>query len=182
MKARKLRVLLNDTQYSLSNHAEYIAIGSDLCHDLISVNKKTLKVRYALDTFNNGRDALKNDKLIFIWDKLHELIESGEIHDIINGKDVIENPLPVFTVECGKLVESVTDKYGWPNTDDDGVMMYENTHYPTKEQAIKYGLNEERLAAKWNKERISELEAEAEKIRLRVKEHEQNIIELQAQL
>lgn len=143
MKARLLKKLLNDTGYSVSNHDEYIAVGSPLCHNLISVDKKTLKVKYLLDTFREGRkclDGRDNQELLFIWDKLHELIETGEIHDIINGRDVIENPLPVFTVADGKLVESVTDKYGWPNTDDNGVCMYDNTHFPTKKQAIEYGI------------------------------------------
>lgn len=149
MKARLLKKLLNNTGYAVSNNEGYIAIGSPLCHNLISVDKQTLKLKYALDTFGQGRAALSerqrdsSKELLFIWDKLNELILSGEIQDIINGKDEIENPLPVFTVnDDGVLVESVTDAYGWPNTDDNGVCMYENTHFPTKEQAIKAGIEE----------------------------------------
>jgi hypothetical protein len=112
-------------------------------HNLISVDKKTLKVKYALDTFNRGREALKNEELEFIWDTLHRLIETGEIREIIDGRDIIKNPLPVFTVTGdGELIESVTDKYGWPNTDDDGILMYDNTHFPAKKQALKYGIRE----------------------------------------
>ena len=37
-----------------------------------------------------GKSNSKGEnELIFIWDKLHELIERGEINDIINGKDII---------------------------------------------------------------------------------------------
>ena len=106
MKARLLKNLLNNTGYSVSNHRDYIAVGSPLCHDLISVNKETLKVKYALDTFREGRKCLEGksnskgeNELLFIWDKLHELIENKEINDIINGKDIIKNPLPVFTIK-----------------------------------------------------------------------------------
>ena len=145
MKARLLKKILNDTGYAISNNDTYIAVGSPMCHNLISVDKATLRVKYALDTFSKGREALtkSSPELLFIWDKLHELIASGEIQDIVNGKDEIENPLPVFTVNSdGELIESITDAYGWPNTDDGGICMYNNTHFPTKEQAIKAGLDE----------------------------------------
>jgi hypothetical protein len=161
MKARKLRQILNNTQYNISNHEKYIAVGSPLCHDLISVDKETLNVKYALDTFNEGRKCLtdkSSTKLLFIWDKLHELIENGEINDIINGKDIIENPLPVFTVDNGIVVESITDKYGWPNTDDDGICMYDNTHFPTKKEAIEYGISEYKAGAYLVTERIKDIE------------------------
>lgn len=143
MKARKLKWILNNTGYSVSNRSNSIAVGSPMCPDLISVDKDTLHLTYALDTFNQGRKALASERqseLLFIWDKLKELIDSGEIKDIIEGKDIIENPLPVFTVSDGELIESVTDKYGWPNTDDNGVMIYENTHFNNREEAIEYGI------------------------------------------
>lgn len=185
MKARKLRQILNDTGYSISNHEKYIAIGSPLCHNLIKVDKETLKVEYALDTFHEGRKCLSDKsstELLFIWDKLHELIESGEIKDIINGKDIIENPLPVFTVENGVVVESITDKYGWPNTDDDGICMYENTHFPTKVQAIKYGIKEYQAGAKMTAERIEDIEKDLSKAKERLNTYNQRVEYLQGLL
>lgn len=178
MKARLLRELLNNTKYSLSNEKEYIAVGSPMCHNLISVDKKTLKVRYALDTFNQGRNSLIKDganKLLFIWDKLHELIESGEIKDIIEGKDIIENPLPVFTVRDGQLVESKTDAYGWPNTDDDGVTLYDNTHFPTSIQAIEFGIKEEEAERGFRHKRFEELENQLQEQIQGIKTAESNI-------
>jgi len=182
MKARLLKELLNNTMYSVSNNREYIAVGSPLCHDLISVNKKTLKVKYALDTFREGRKCLEgksNQELLFIWDKLHELIESGQIKDIINGKDEIENPLPVFTVEDGKLIESVTDAYGWPNTDNDGVCMHDNTHFPTAEKAIEYGINEYNAGVSITLRSIEELEVEMSRIKNRLEKYRGYISDLE---
>ena len=164
MKARLLRKLLNNTEYSVSNHREYIAVGSPLCHDLINLNKQTLKVKYELDTYREGRKCLEKksnsneeNELLFIWDKLTELVETGQIHDIINGKDEIENPLPVFTVVEGNLIESITDAYGWPNTDDNGICMHNNTHFPTAEQAIAYGIKEYKAGESMALSRIGEL-------------------------
>jgi hypothetical protein len=174
MKARLLRKLLNNTEYSISNHEDYIAVGSPLCHNLISVDTKSLKVTYALDTYREGRKSLEEktnrkgeNELLFIWDKLHELIENGQIQDIINGKDEIKNPLPVFTVIRGDVVESVTDKYGWPNTDDNGVCMYEDTHFPTIEQAIEYGISEYKASNKHTMTRIEEVESQLMKLKER---------------
>lgn len=178
MKVRLLKKLLNDTGYSVSNNDKYIAVGSSMCHDLISVNKETLQVKYALDTFREGRKCLEGksnskgeNELLFIWDKLHEIIENGQIHDIINGKDEIENPLPVFTVDDGKLVESVTDKYGWPNTDDNGVCMYDNTHFPTAKQAIEYGISEYKAGEENTLRRIKELEDDLSKANERLEKY-----------
>ena len=187
MKARLLKKILNNTGYSISNNRDYIAVGSPLCHDLISVNKETLKVKYALDTFREGRKCLESklnsnneNHLLFIWDKLHELIENGEIQDIINGKDEIQNPLPVFTVEDGKLIESVTDEYGYPNTDDNGVCMYQNTHFPTAKQAIEYGVSNYKAGIKYSLNRIEELEKDLQKEKERLSTYEKYIAYLES--
>ena len=187
MKARLLKKLLNDTGYLVSNNDEYIAVGSPMCHDLISVNKETLKVKYALDPFREGRKSLEGksnskgeNELLFIWDKLHELIENGQIQDIINGKDEIENPLPVFTVDDGKLVESVTDKYGCPNTDNNGICMYENTHFPTAKQAIEYGISEYKAGEENTLRRIKELEDDLSKVKERLEKYRGYVSHLQS--
>jgi hypothetical protein len=143
MKARKLKALLNNTGYAVMNKEDRICIGSSLCSDLITVNKKTLKINYALD--RDGRKNLESrgrDELVFIWDKLQELIDNGEIKDIIEGVDVIENPIVVFTVDDGKLISTTTDKTGWPNVTAEGDMMYDNTYFRSKKEAIKYGIAE----------------------------------------
>ena len=177
MKARKLKKILNNIDYIYSNHKEYIAVGSSLCHDLLSVNKTTLKVRYALDTFREGRKALENrsEELLFIWDKLHELIETGEINDIINVKDNIENPLLVYTVIDGELIESITDEYGWPNVTDDGICMYNNDYFKTKEEAVDYAIKNYGYVIKNSLERITEKEKELIELKDRLS-REQNYI------
>lgn len=155
MKARLLRKILNDTKYIVNNNDDYIAVGSPLCHNLISVDKRALKLKYALDTWHEGRKALLNtrDELLFIWDKLQELIDNGQIVDIIVGHDEIENPLPVYTVKDGKLIKSFTDKYGWPNTTIDGEIMYENTWFKTEMEAINYGIADSKAGLRIMEER-----------------------------
>lgn len=92
-----------------------------------------------------------------------KFIDEFLVKDIIEGRDIIENPLPVFTVVGGKLVESVTDKYGYPNCDDQGYTMYENTHFPTKEQAIDYGIKEYEAGVSIAVRKIVELKEKLQK-------------------
>lgn len=168
MKARLLTKLLNNTGYNVNNNKDYIAVGSPLCHNLISVDKKTLKVEYALDTFHEGRKCLERKdttELLFIWDKLHELIKSDEIKDIIEGNDEIENPLPVYTVEDGKLIETCTDEFGWPNKTIEGETMYDNTYFKTRSEAIKYGIKEAEAGIKIYTQRQKELEEKLEDLK-----------------
>lgn len=181
MKARLLKKILNNTGYLISNHKKYIAVGSTLCHDLINVNKETLIVKYALDTFNEGRWYLQkssNPELLFIYYKLHELVASGEIHNIINGKDEIENPIKVYTVEDGKLIESLTDVFGFPNVDDNGTVMYDNTHFKTKEEAIIKGVKEYEADINYQSERVKEKEDELQKIKDRIELLKNHIVYL----
>jgi len=156
MKARLLTKILNNTGYTVNNNTDYIAVGSPLCHNLISVDKKTLKLKYALDIWNKGRESIDDDELLFIWDKLQELIDSGQIKYLIEGVDVIENPLPVYTVEDGKLIETFTDRYGWPNVTINGDIMYENTYFKTKLEAIEYGIKEYEAGMKMVQNTIDE--------------------------
>jgi hypothetical protein len=185
MKARLLKKLLNDTGYAVSNNRDYIAVGSPMCHDLFKVDKETLKIKYALDTWNKGRKELEgksNEELLFIWDKLHELVENGQIKDIIEGKDIIENPLPVFTVTDGKLVESITDEYGWPNTDDNGICMYKNTHFPTKKQALKYGIKEYEAGVNMTTERVADIKKDLKKALNRLETYRSRVDRLKVEL
>lgn len=140
MKARLLKKILNNTGYAVTNNKNYIAIGSAYCHDLITVNKNTLHLKYAFDTFKKGRQSINNPKLEFIWDKLKELIDNGKIKDIIEGSDNIDKPLSVYTIEDGKLIETFTDEYGWPNVTIDGYLMYDNTYFKNKVDAINSGI------------------------------------------
>ena len=164
MKSRKLKKILNDTGYIVNNQEEYIAVGSSLCHNLISVDKKTLKIKYALDTWNTGRQSVgHHEELGFIWDTLKELINNGEIHDIINGNDEIDNPLPVYTIEGGELIETWTDEYGWPNTTIDGTIMYENTHFKTRKEAIENGIRDYKNRYEYKREYFEELKEKIKK-------------------
>lgn len=189
MKARLLKKILNNTGYNVHNKPDKICVGSPLCHDLISVDKKTLNLRYALDYSRKGRESLLNksdskgeNELLFIWDKLQELIDNNEIHDIINGNDILENPLPIYTVEDGKLIETFTDCYGYPNVTISGEIMYENTFFKTKEEAIKDGIEECEYYVKHLNDKINEFEINILKNKEQITQLNNNISHLKSLL
>lgn len=161
MKARALKKILNDTGYIVHETDEKICIGSPLCHDLISFGKADMQLRYALDTYRKGKQSLRHDELLFIWEKLEQLIASGEIHELITGQDVIDKPLPVFTHgDDYQIIESVTDEYGWPNTDITGRLMYDNTWFKTRRAAIKRAISDCSSSIKWREESAQEKRAQ----------------------
>lgn len=167
MKARILKKILNDTKYIIDEAREYIFVGSAYCHDIINVNKKTLNVKYTLDTFNEGEKSIDNPELLFIYKKLKEMVNTGEIQEIINGYDLIENPIKVWTYENGEIIESHTDEVGWPNVTYDGKLMYSNVYFDTKEKAIEKAISEYEAGVSLMQNRIKEIKrelAEAEEL------------------
>lgn len=151
MQARKLKKILN-TGYIVSQDDEYIRIGSYLCHNLITVHKETLNVKYALDAFNEGISVLnKKEGLLGIWNKLLELIASGDIKDIIEKDDVITNKLPIYYVIDSDVIKTFTDKYGYPNVTISGYLMYNNEYFKRKKDAVKEAVKERLACIKYNK-------------------------------
>lgn len=160
MQSRVLRKILNNTKYTICDEESYIAIGSPMCHNLISVDKKTFEFKLALDTFNEGRKSLENDKrteLLFIYDKLKELVQSGQLKEIIEGNDVIDNPLPVYYFKNGKVIKTFTDAYGWPNTTIEGYLMYENTFFKTPKEAVEKAIDEQNAGIRHYSDRLKGL-------------------------
>lgn len=133
MKARKLKELLNTT-YIVHHTADNICIASAYVDDIISVNKKTFKIKYALDTFNEGKSSISNPELLNIWNKFEELIKDDKLQDIIDGDDILENPLEIYYEEDGYIKTTYTDAYGYPNVTYDGILMYDSMYYKDKEE------------------------------------------------
>jgi hypothetical protein len=159
MQVRKLRKLLNDTTYSIADYGAYIGIGSPYVHDLIKVTKDGWKVSYALDTFKKGRSSISHKPLEEIWDKLLELIASGELQKVVEANDEIETKIQVFRFDeaTETVIESHTDTLGWPNTTFDGQMMYENEWFPTKEEAITREIRCLSSGMKYSEETVNDL-------------------------
>ena len=127
MQAKKLKKILN-TKYIVEYVNDCLCVSSTYVTGLIKVNKDTLKLSYALDTFHEGRASLKSEKLEKIWDKLDGMIKDGSIKEIINNDDPIDGMKEFFYFDWQKkeVIKSYADNYGWPNVDYTGKMIYNN--------------------------------------------------------
>jgi len=143
MQAKKLKQLLN-TDYTVEYAKDSLCISSAYVTGLIKVNKNTLELSYALDTFHEGRKSLRNEKLEKIWDKLDSMIKDGSIKEIINNNDSIDGMKKFYYFDWQKktVIESYTDKYGWPNVDYTGKMIYDNNCFKSKKAAVKYAIKQ----------------------------------------
>lgn len=177
MKARLLKKILNDTKYIVHDYGDKICIGNDFVSDLISVDKKTLQIQYALDG-RNGRESLLGkscSSLLFIWDTLRHLIYTGEMKDIIEGGDVLENPLAVFTCKNGLLIYATTDDYGYPNVTADGILMHDNSYFKTKSKALESGIRDRQSGIDMSEQLLKEREEELQKIKDRIDSYKKDI-------
>lgn len=180
MKAQYLKELLK-CNYTVADHGEYIGVGSSMCHDLIKLDKATMKVSYALDTWHRGKECLKDKDdtvLLDIWNKLEELVESGEIKAILEENDIIENPLEVYYEQAGEVIKTYCSEYGWPNTTIEGRLMYENDHFKNPIDAAKDGLRDAELGITGYKKLISDKLEELNKFSDRVEFEKERYVKL----
>jgi len=158
MKANYLKTILN-TNYHVHNGRGKINVGSSMCSDLISMDTTTFRIRYALgfpESQKFSRSSIDHKPLLDVWDGLQRLIDSGEIHEIISGVDDYPNGVPVFFERDGEIVESVTDVLDWPHTTREGNLIYSNTHFGTKQEAIQRAIAEYSSWVKWGEELIEQ--------------------------
>ena len=164
MKARLLKSLLNNTGYLVHYSGNKVCIGSGYISELITVDGTTLNLRCSL--IPNNRSALRHDELEFIWDKLEELIKNGKMRDIINGNDPTDDMIPVYSVDEGELIEEYTDKIEWPNITHTGKLIYQNTHFTNKKDALKNGIKNHNLHIEYINECINNTKKDLERLEL----------------
>lgn len=159
MQARKLKKIL-DTVYIVQNCDDYAAIGSPYVHDIIKIDKQTLKIEV-------DKHAVLNDRMENLLSKIKELRENGELRTILSRKDEIANPLPVFMYRGDSIVESKTDNYEWPNTDDNGYLLYENTTFKTREECLAYAIIDLSYSFKSISEQLDQAKEEVARLQKR---------------
>ncbi|RMZ50522.1 hypothetical protein EB822_07875 [Flavobacteriaceae bacterium PRS1] len=172
MKARVLMKRLNtnilrNTKCIVNEEGNYIYIHFELIQDSIRLNKKTHKLQYRLSKWDLWIKSLEidlNSEIFYELNILQELIDNEKIKDIIEGVDIIENSLPVYSIINGKIVESVTDDYNIPNVTIEGEIMQDHTHFPTPKQAIEYNIKEKKASISLLTRRVNDEEKKLEKL------------------
>lgn len=57
---------------------------------------------------------------------------------LMASDDVFAASIPVYTWDGGRIVEQLCEEFGWPNVTHDGDLMYQNTHFLEREEALQY--------------------------------------------
>lgn len=150
MQVRKLKQLL-DTNYIVQLTSEdNICIGSSYIHDIIKIDRVTLKIKNA--------DIRNYEELTRIYNKCKELIDNGEMRAIADSNDSTDGMFKIYIwSDWEGLIESWTDKIEYPATDYTGRLLYENTTFKKRKQAVEYGIKSLTYGVKEYSERITEL-------------------------
>ena len=138
-----------------------ICIGSPYIHDIIVISNegKFLK-KYKEGKYDDGWST--NEKLKRYQEEMLADESTGYLKKVIDEPDNYGELFPVFTIHDGKLVETFCEEYGWPNVTVEGELMYENTFFKTKEEAVQYGISECKGWIEMLEERQKELEKEVQ--------------------
>lgn len=107
-----------------------ICIGSDYLYNII-----TIKKGFTLEVCRSG---ISNDLLERNFTDLSVALESGELKKIVEEPDTYENLITVWTSRHGKVVKKQCEVFEWPEVTTDGEMIYENTFFKTRREALRY--------------------------------------------
>jgi hypothetical protein len=130
-------------------------------YDLISVDVRTLAMRYAL---SSDPHSSRDSELIGIWDKLKELIDTGILQEIIDNDDPIDGMVPVYFYN---LEGGITESYAEPDSKSDitydGIALNNYTFFYNKKDAVKDGVSDLERDISIISTQISSIEFELDK-------------------
>lgn len=156
-----------------------ICIGSSCHHDIIVINMEgQIVTKYKNRKYNDGwstNEDLKRYQEEMIIDE-----ENGELKKLIDLKDGFGVLFPIFTVDDGVLIETFCEKYDYPNTTIEGFLIYENTFFKTREEAIEYALRDCQGWIKMLEKRKIELEEEIFKKDEKIKTIQKRLVNLKS--
>lgn len=70
--------------------------------------------------------------------------------------DTFENLKPIYTYKNGKVIKKFCEEYEYPNVCTDGKLIYQNTFFRKREDAVSYRRNDARLNLKYSYRNLGE--------------------------
>jgi len=119
-----------------------ICIGSGYIGDIITISLEGKIIKMDTDYSN---EHLKRYVI-----ELKEAEKTGELKNLIDLPDTFENLKPIYTCKKGKVVKKFCEEYGYPNVCSDGNLIYENTFFIDKKDAVKYCKAQAKLHLKYS--------------------------------
>lgn len=150
-----------------------ICIGSGYVHDLIRVGLDGHQVEWG----NLGPSS--NDDLSRYYAEM--TADRAKLRALIEAPDTFDESILVYTYDGGEIIEKQCEKPGYPNCTHDGELMYENTFFVDKAQAVAKAKREASLGIKYGQRSIDEAEQELAKRRSRHEREKANLAKLEAE-
>jgi len=88
--------------------------------------------------------------------ELREAERTGELKKLIDLPDTFENLKPIYTCEKGRVIKKFCEQYEYPNVCTDGDLIYENTFFINRKDAVKYCRKDARLGLKYSARNFGE--------------------------
>lgn len=104
-----------------------ICIGSPYVHNIIVISPEGKIVK--------EDDRTLNDKLMRYQAEMHA--DPAKLKELVVTPDNFSASIPVFTYQGAEIIEKSCEVLGWPNVTHDGDMMYENTFFASREDAVE---------------------------------------------
>lgn len=105
---------------------EGLCIGSAYVHAIIVISLDGAIVK--------EDDRTLNEKLMRYQAEMKA--DPAKLRDLITSPDSFTASIPVYTYRGAEIIEKCCAQLGWPNVTHDGQMMYENTFFAQKEEAL----------------------------------------------
>jgi hypothetical protein len=132
-----------------------ICIGSGYIGEIISISFDGKLIKQYKDS--------SNEDLIRYNAELIEAEKSGELKKLIDLPDTFENLNTIYTFNNGRVLTKYCEKYDYPNVCTDGSLIYENTFFKDRKEAISYCKNDAKIGVKYSARHFKETFIESNK-------------------
>lgn len=104
-----------------------VLIGSPMVSQLVTIRPDGTIVPNSI---------VRNDGVLNRYmDEMRE--DVPKLLDLMHSEDVFDASIPVFTWEGADIVEDACEEFGWPNVTHSGALMYENTFFLDRSDAVR---------------------------------------------
>ena len=154
--------------YRIGHHvhltSQGLCIGSPYIHNLIVVEPSS-------GIITKAKEFRQNEDLQRYMTEIRA--DPAKALALIQQPDEFTASLPVWTYhyDTAAIIEQQCESYGWPNITHDGQLMYENTHFPTRDEAVQYLASNLRAGIELDGRRIAELETDLAECKQRLATH-----------
>lgn len=147
-----------------------ILIGSPLCSDLFTIDPA--------GKFLKKWDTRPGDVLHGYMTAISA--DPAKFSELFASPDTFAASLPVFTYDGGDVIEKQCEVRGWPNVTHDGELMYDNTFFADKADAISRAKENAKAGISASRSSVEDAEERLAKCRAWLHEAESNLAKLNA--